>query len=64
MFSFGLSSVTAKVSVANSGYVFDYWKRYRITIDVLQILEKPYPANKYLQSTKEILKQDVKSAIS
>ena len=45
-------------------HVFVCWKRYRITIVLLQILEIPYPANKYSKSTTEALKQDVKSVKS
>ena len=59
-----ISSVTSKVSVAGFHHVFVCRKRYRITTDILQILEVHYPANKYSESTTETLKQDVKSAKS
>ena len=64
-FSFELSFVISKVFVANFEHVFVCWGRYRITIAVLRIIEKPYPANKpYSKSTTETLKQDVKSVKS
>ena len=63
-FSFELFSVIS-VFVADFEHVFVCWGRYRITIAVLRIIEKPYPANKpYSKSTTETLKQDVKSAKS
>ena len=61
MFSFGLSSVISKAFVVDFEHVFVCWETYRI---VLQILEIPYPANKYLKSTTENLKQEVKSVKS
>ena len=48
MFSFGLSSVISNVFVADFEQMFVCWGRYRTTIAVLQIIEKPYPANKSL----------------
>ena len=51
MFSFELSSVISKVFVADFEHVFVYWGRYRTTIAVLQVIEKPYPANKSLLKT-------------
>ena len=60
MFSFGLSPVIFKVSVADFEHVFICWKRFRITIAVLGNLEIPYPANKYSNSTTETLKENVK----
>ena len=48
MFSFELSSVISKVFVADFEHVFFWWGRYRITIAVLRIIEKLYPANKSL----------------
>ena len=64
MFSFGLSSVISKVSVADFEHVFFCCERYRIIIVVLQILEIPYPANKYSKSTTETPKHDVESVKS
>ena len=64
-FSFELSSVISDVFVADFEHVFVCWGRYRITITVLRIIEKPYPANQsLLKSTTETLKQDVKSVKS
>ena len=64
MLSLGLSAVTSNVSVADFKHVFVLLGKAWITINVLQILEIPYPANKYSKSTTETLKQDVKSAKS
>ena len=64
MFSFRLSSVISKVSIADFEHVFAFWERYRIAIGVLWILEIPYPTNKYSKSTTETLRQDVKSVKS
>ena len=61
MFSFGLSSVIFKVSVADFEHVFVCWERYRTTIVVLRTLGMPYPAKIYSKSTTETLKQDLKS---
>ena len=61
MLSFGLSRAIFKASVADFEHVFFCWKRYRITIVVLEILEIPCPANKYSNSTTDALKQDMKS---
>ena len=36
------------VSVADIEHVFVWWERYGITINVVQIPEISYPANKYL----------------
>ena len=48
MFSFELSSVISMVFIADFDHVFVCWGRYRITIVVIWIIEKPYPANKSL----------------
>ena len=61
---FGLPSVIFIVFVADFEHVFVFWERHRMTIIVLQILEIPYPANKYSKLTKETLKQYVKSVKS
>ena len=46
---FELSSVISKVLVSDFEHVFVcWWGRYRITIAVLRIIEKPYPANNSL----------------
>ena len=63
-FSFGLSSAIFKVFVADFEHVFVCWERYGMTIVVLRILEIPYLANKYSKSTREPLKQGVKSVKS
>ena len=47
-FSFKLSSVISKVFVGDFEHVFVCEGRYRITIAVLRIIEKRYPANKFL----------------
>ena len=64
MFSFGLSYVISRVSIAEFEHVFVCWERYRITVVALRILEISYPANKYSKSTIETLKQDKKSVKS
>ena len=46
--SFDLTFVISKVFVADFEHVFDHWGRYRITIGVLRIIGKLYPANKSL----------------
>ena len=46
--SFELSSAISKVFAADFEHVFVSWGMYRITIDVLRIIEKLYPANKSL----------------
>ena len=61
IFSFGLSAVISKVTVADFEHVFVCWAMYTKTTVVLRILEVLYPASKYLKSTTEALKQDVKS---
>ena len=38
MFSFGLSSVISKVSVADSDHVFVYWKRYFRTGIIITVI--------------------------
>ena len=48
IFLFELSSVISKVSVGDFEHVFVRWERYRITIVVLRVFDKPYPANNYL----------------
>ena len=64
-FLFELSSVISSVFVAVFEHVFVCWRRYRITIFVLQIIEKPHPANKSLLKVKNrTLKQDAKSVKS
>ena len=52
--SFELSSVISKVFVADFEHVFVCWGRYRITIDVLRIIEKLYVANKSLLKVNNI----------
>ena len=65
MFSFELSSVISEAFVADFEHVFICWGRYRITIAVLRIIEKPYPAKKsLLKVNNRNLEQDLKSVKS
>ena len=48
MFSFELSSIIFKVFFADFEHVFVCWGRYRVTVAVLRIIEKPYPAKKFV----------------
>ena len=48
MFSFELSSIIFQGFFADFEHVFVCWGRYRVTITVLRIIEKPYPAKKFV----------------